>query len=69
MLGSLLEPELLANILEALSRAGEEEKTLLVDMMSILPSCERFETSCMFLESHEKESKYKVFFSAWLCLL
>lgn len=57
MLGSLLEPELLADILEALSRAGEEEKTALVDMMSILPSCERFETACLFLDNHEKSSE------------
>lgn len=55
MLGALLEPEVLADILEALSHADDAQEKLLVNIMSVLPQCERFDTACMFLESEEKQ--------------
>jgi ACT domain-containing protein len=55
MLGSLLEPEVLADILEALLQADETQNALVADMMSVLPRCERFETACMFLDPKEKQ--------------
>jgi ACT domain-containing protein len=55
MLGSLLEPELLADILETLLHADETQRDLVVDLMSVLPRCDRFETALMFLEHSEKQ--------------
>jgi len=55
MLGSLLEPELLADILEALLYEEDGNTSLILDMMTVLPQCERFDTAWMFLEMREKQ--------------
>jgi hypothetical protein len=57
MLGSLLEPELLAELLEILLHEKDDEQRLVLEMMAVLPTCERFETAWMFLEREEKHSE------------
>jgi hypothetical protein len=54
MLGSLLEPELLADILDALVHGEEDRISLIIDILTNLPQCERFETAWMFLEGKER---------------
>jgi hypothetical protein len=60
MLGSLLEPELLADILQALLHVKNSESSLIEDVMGVLPLCERFEMAWMFLEEHEKQSEWSM---------
>ncbi|UZJ54936.1 hypothetical protein CBS101457_004256 [Exobasidium rhododendri] len=55
MLGSLLEPELLADILDALLHDQDSSHALTLDLLSVLPRCERFEMAWMFLQEQEKQ--------------
>ena len=60
MLGSLLEPELLADVLAALLQGSQGSTSLIVDVMSVLPRCQRFETSWMCLEEAERKRECAV---------